>query len=191
MPVLSIGSAQTEPTSVFKVSYYSNANTAGYPDGTVRMSNVGTATTEAGDTVCAMIYVFDDTQLMVECCACQLAPDGLRTLSVNSDLTSNPINSKAQGSAPRGISPVNGVIKIISSYFTSPGYCDPRRPEPVAAIRAWATHIQGNAGSTAPSITEEQFEDAKPSANELKRLTWGCSVIILQDAGICTCGTGS
>src|SRR5215813_9108592 len=71
------------PADTLKVDYFSNANTAGAPDGTVRLTNPGTS----GGNIWAAIYVFDPEQELTECCECFLSPDGLRTLSVNADLT--------------------------------------------------------------------------------------------------------
>src|ERR1700686_5534348 len=71
-----------------KVDYFANANTAGAPDGTMRLDNPGTY---ASGNVCASIFVFDSSQELTECCSCLLTPDGLRTLSINGDLTSNPL----------------------------------------------------------------------------------------------------
>src|ERR1700683_2607783 len=79
--------ATTPPADTLKVDYFSNANTSGAPDATVRLTNPGTA---AGNT-CGSIFVFDENQELTECCSCLLTPDGLRTLSVNVDLTSHPL----------------------------------------------------------------------------------------------------
>lgn len=38
-----------------------------------------------------MIYVLDAYQVMTERCACAESPNGLRTLSVNKNLTNNPL----------------------------------------------------------------------------------------------------
>ena len=77
----------TPPADTLKVDYFANANTAGAPDGTVRLTNPGTA----GGNLCAAVFVFDQNQEMSECCSCFLSPDGLRTLSVNTDITGNPL----------------------------------------------------------------------------------------------------
>jgi hypothetical protein len=74
--------ATTPPADTLKVDYFSNANTSGAPDATVRLTNPGTA---AGN-MCASMFVFDENQELTECCSCLLTPDGLRTLSVNVDL---------------------------------------------------------------------------------------------------------
>jgi hypothetical protein len=168
------------PADTYKVNYYANANTAGAPDGTVEITNVGTENCTACDpsgNLCALIYVFSPDQELKECCGCSLSPDGLRTLSINTDLTSNSIN---------GVVPTTGVIKIISSIPTSTG-CNPAKPSPAAGIRAWSTHIQ-----TGPVVTETEFLDSTLSTTELNRLTKECSAIGLVGSGqgICSCGTG-
>src|SRR5579863_6888902 len=99
-------------TDLLKVNYFSNANTAGAPDGTVRISNPGSPTGE----LCAQVYVFDPYQEMSECCACLVTPDGLRTLSVNTDLTSNPLT---------GVTLQTGVVSIVSGIVPANGVCSP------------------------------------------------------------------
>src|SRR5271163_1573347 len=112
-----------------KVDYFANANTSGAPDGTVRIDSPGTA---AGN-VCASIYVFDPEQELSECCSCLLTPDGLRTLSVNTDLTSNPLT---------GVVLSTGVIKFVSTIPVA-GACPlPTAVNSEPALRAWTTHIQ-------------------------------------------------
>jgi len=158
------------PTDVLKVDYFSNANTAGAPDGTVRLTNPGTS----GGSLWAAIYVFDPNQELTECCECYLSPDGLRTLSVNSDLTSNPLT---------GVTLSTGLIKIVSTAGTNPA-----RLAPVAAIRSWATHIQNSNFA----VTETASSDATLSATEQNRLNVQCFAIELDGSGhgICSCGTG-
>lgn len=99
----------TPPADTLKVDYFANANTAGAPDGTVRLTNPGTA----GGNLCAAVFVFDQNQEMSECCSCFLSPDGLRTLSVNTDITGNPLT---------GVILNTGVIKIVSTGTTA-GTC--------------------------------------------------------------------
>ena len=76
-----------EPPDVLKVDYFSNANTGGAPDGTFRIRNAGAS----NGNLCAYIFVLDPEQEMTECCGCLQTPDGLGTLSVNVDLTGNPL----------------------------------------------------------------------------------------------------
>jgi hypothetical protein len=170
----------TPPADVLKVDYFANANTASAPDATVRITDPGTA----GGNICAYFAVFDPNQEMSECCGCLLTPDGLRTLSVNVDLTGNPLT---------GVTLTTGVIKMVS-VAPSPGNTCPLptqvkgTPALEPAIRAWATHIQ-NANF---AITETASQDATLSTAEEGRLAAECYAIVLDGSGkgICTCGTG-
>jgi len=165
-----MASTAAPPADTLKVDYFSNANTAGAPDGTVRLTNPGTS----GGNIWAAIYVFDPQQELTECCECFLSPDGLRTLSVNADLTSNPLT---------GVTLSTGLIKIVSTTGTNPA-----RLAPTPAIRSWATHIQ-NANF---AVTETASQDATLSAAEVGRLNIQCFAVQLDGSGhgICSCGTG-
>jgi len=165
----------TPPADTLKVEYFANANTAGAPDATVRMTNPGTAPAN----VCADIFVFDPNQELSECCSCFLSPDGLRTLSVNTDLTANPLT---------GVTLNTGVIKIVSAKLSN-GYCPlPTIINSTPALRAWATHIQDSTFA----ITETAAQDATLSSGEVGRLVQECQAINLDGSGhgICSCGTG-
>jgi hypothetical protein len=158
-----------------KVDYFSNANTAGAPDGTVRVTNPGTA---AGN-VCASIFVLDSFQELAECCSCLTTPDGLLTLSVNTDLTSNPLT---------GVILSTGVIKIVSTIPVGGACPIPSTVKPEPALRAWATHIQNGSFEE----TETASQDATLSAGEISRLASECHGVVLDGSkhGVCTCGTG-
>lgn len=168
-------SATTPPPDTLKVEYFANANTAGAPDATLRLTNPGTA----GGNLCAAVFVFDANQEMSECCSCFVSPDGLRTLSVNTDLTGNPLT---------GVTLNTGVVKIVSTGTTA-GACPlPTKFTPIAAVRAWGTHIQN--GSFA--ITETAAQDATLSSTEVGRLEAECTAIRTDGSGsgVCSCGTG-
>jgi hypothetical protein len=159
-----------------KVDYFANMNIDRGKDATLRITNPGTS----GGNLCANIYVFSPDQQLNECCSCFLSPDGLRTLSVTNDLTTNPLT---------GHIPTTGVIKIISS---SAGSCDAANVTPVAGLRAWATHLQIAGPGIAISVTEGESQDATLSAAELASVTSNCAFIQNQGSGsgICTCGRG-
>jgi hypothetical protein len=166
----------TPGPDTLKVDYFANANTAGAPDGTTRITNPGTA----GGSLCAAIFVFDPNQELSECCSCFVSPDGLRTLSVNTDLTGNPLT---------GVVLSTGVVKIVP-IPTRAGVCPayPTSLAPTASVRSWGTHIQ-NSNFT---ITETASQDATLSAAEVGRLQGQCFAIQLDGSGRgqCTCGTG-
>jgi hypothetical protein len=177
-----IASAQTTTLGaspdVFKVNYFSNNLPGVAPDATVRMDNPGLTY----GNLCAMIYVFDADQQLTECCGCVETHNGLRTLSVQKDLTSNPLT---------GVVSKTGVIKVVSaSVNNSP--CDPTaNVTPTANLRIWATHIQ-NAVAGAYPITEDTSSDSALGATELANLQAQCAFIGILGSGqgICSCGTG-
>jgi hypothetical protein len=103
--------------SDYFVTYYSNANTSGAPDGTLRIINDGDYATTASEgvengTLWAAIYVFDDSQEMRSCCACYITSDGLLSESVNKELTANEFTGRGQIA--------RGVIKVVSSASPDP-----------------------------------------------------------------------
>ena len=175
--LVTIGAGIASAQDVYKVNYFSN-NAAPAPDATVRIDNPGLTY----GNLCAMIYVFDADQQLTECCGCAETHNGLRTLSVRSNLTSNPLT---------GVVSRNGVIKIVSAAVNdSP--CDPTsNVSPKANLRAWVTHIQNAVGTTWP-ITETESSDSTLGATELANLQAQCAFVNILGSGqgICSCGTG-
>jgi hypothetical protein len=182
--------ARAQTTDVYTVDYYANANTAGAPDATVRVINPGTTSdperngTE-GDDECALIYVFDANQELSECCGCRLSANALLTLSVNKNLTNNPL---------LGTLLKTGVIKIVSSrgatdVDSSP--CDPTIIHPEPTLRAWAVHIQNKVGTVYP-ITEGESQAATLGVGEQADLAEDCTVLeeLGSGAGVCKCPPG-
>jgi hypothetical protein len=175
--LVTIGAGVASAQDVFKVNYFSN-NAAPAPDATVRIDNPGLTY----GNLCAMVYVFDADQQMTECCGCVETHNGLRTLSVRRDLTSNPLT---------GVVSSNGVIKIVSAAVNN-SPCDPTaNVKPTANLRAWVTHIQ-NAVGTAWPITETESSDSTLGATELANLQAQCDFVNILGSGhgICSCGTG-
>jgi hypothetical protein len=174
--VLGVASATAvaQDSSTYAVTYYSNANTAGAPDATVRVINDG----NTGGSLCAAFYVFDDSQEMQECCSCPVTADGLIAESVNRYLLANSLTSFVN---------VKGVIKVVSTNAPS-GPCDPTKGSPTAGIRGWATHIQR--ATSGYAITETELHDANLAASELAGLQQFCSfeIILGSGRGTCTCG---
>jgi hypothetical protein len=170
--------AQTTPgPDTFKVDYFSNANTTGAPDGTVKITNPGTS----GGNLCAAIFVFDANEELSECCSCPVSVNDLRTLSVDKDLTGNPLTGTVLNT---------GLIEVVSTA-TVGGLCPlptPGKVAPTASVRVWATHIQ-NSGWT---ITEQPSQDASFGSVEFTKLENFCYAVKLvgSNKGVCTCGTG-
>jgi len=103
--VLAIAGAASAdgPSTGFLTSYYDVASSTiptasgyggsggsgGVGDALVHIINPDHEATQQLGTQCAMIYVFDDIEEMQACCGCPVTPDGVRTLSVINNLTSN------------------------------------------------------------------------------------------------------
>jgi hypothetical protein len=175
--LIALGASAASAQDVFKVNYFSN-NAAPAPDATVRIDNPGLTY----GNLCAMIYVFDNDQQLTECCGCVETHNGLRTISVRNNLTSNPLT---------GVRSNNGVIKIVSAAVNN-SPCDPTaNVTPKANLRAWITHIQ-NAVGTAWPITETESSDSTLGATELANLQAQCNFVNILGSGhgICSCGTG-
>jgi hypothetical protein len=175
--LITLGSSVASAQDVFKINYFSN-NAAQAPDATVRIDNPGLTY----GNLCAMIYVFDADQQLTECCGCVETHNGLRTLSIRNNLTSNPLT---------GVRSTNGVIKIVSAAVNN-SPCDPTaNVKPTANLRAWVTHIQ-NAVGTAWPITETESSDSTLGATELANLQAQCDFVNILGSGhgICSCGTG-
>jgi hypothetical protein len=163
--------AQGDDSSYF-VTYFSNANTTGAPDATVRAVNDGD--TEAN--LYASIYVFDDSEELTECCSCLITPDGLLSESVNKNLTANPLT---------GIKPSRGVIKVISSSTESDISTHFAPNTPTAGIRAWATHVQKLTSGFA--VTETQFADSNLASSEKSLIEQLCYFDHQLSGQPCTC----
>jgi hypothetical protein len=156
--------------SIYFVTYYSNANTTGAPDETVRLINDG----DTGGNLWASFYVFDDSQELQECCSCEVTPDGVLSESVNTELTANSLTGKKN---------TRGVIKVISSS-TSPG--DPTNNTLKAGLRGWATHVQSLTKS-AYGVTETALADSNLVSSEQSLLQNLCSYAIQLGSGTGTC----
>ena len=172
------GSANVTVKPVLAVSYFSNAHTSGVADATVRLTNPGVT----GANLCAEIYVFDQSQQLSECCGCVVSPDGLRTLSVNTDLTGNPLT---------GATSTAGVVKIVSADASVNPSCNPTAIAAKASLVTWSTNIQKPSAS-AFAITETTFQLGALGDDELAALQNQCSFALTLGSGqgVCSCGTG-
>ena len=182
--------------SYYFVTYFSNANTSGAPDGTLRIINDGDQATSAPEgvengTLWAAIYVFDDSQEMRSCCACQITSDGLLSESVNKELTANEFTGRGEMT--------RGVLKVISSWSW-----DPTAPSPYTGLRGFMTHIQATS-TTFPApgagnpvnavekgpwfVTETALADSNLSGTEVWNLGTLCSygLTIGSGYGLCPC----
>ena len=170
--------------SVYFVSYFSNANTAGAPDATVRAINDGDQATTAFEGIengplWAAFYIFDDSEELQSCCACLVTSDGIVSESVNKQLTVNEITGRAERT--------RGVIKVVSSSTN-----DPTNPIATPGLRVWATHVQATTNLPTQKgpffVTETQAADANLGKIELSNLATSCSYGLTLGSGYGLCG---
>ena len=177
--VLAIGSTDAMgQDNVFALSYFSNANTRGAPDAVLRLVNDGTVSdaSPAGD-LCASVYVFDSAEELNECCSCRITPNGILSLSVNTNLTSDTVT---------GRTPTRGIVKVVSSSLSA-GSCSAAIMAPQAGIRGWITHVQQ--ANRSFSITEEELTDSTYGSLESADLAEDCMVLteLANSTGVCSC----
>ena len=186
--LLIAGAGVASAQDVYKVNYFdfNSPTLAGFPvpDATVHIDNPGLTY----GNLCAMIYVFAADQQLSECCGCVETHNGLRRLSVRTNLTSKPLT---------GVVPFSGVIKVVSSAFPASGVCDPTSVTPKPNLRVWATHIQpgtafGSFGGLIWPVTETESSDSTLGATELANLQAQCAFIAIlgSSQGVCGCGYG-
>jgi hypothetical protein len=186
MALMLTGSALAQnagDNSVYFVSYYSNANTAGAPDGVVRAINDGDQATTASEGIengplWATFYIFDDSEELQSCCACLVTSDGIVSESVNKQLTNNEFTGRAEIT--------RGVIKVVSSTTN-----DPTNPVAAPGLRVWGTHIQAttNIPEKGPFfVTETKFADSNLGKVELGNLAESCSFGLTLGSGYGLCG---
>jgi hypothetical protein len=172
------GSADVTIAPLALVNYFNYAAAASSgTDGTVQLANPGLA---PGD-VCAMVYVFDQSQELNECCGCSISDSGLRTLSVTNDLTANPLT----GTRPR-----IGEIKVVPSDPAQNPQCNPASLAPAGALAGWGANVQVTGGGV--QVTETPFAVVTLTTTEQTFLANMCSFVqkLGSGKGICSCGTG-
>lgn len=173
------GSANLTVMPLIAVNYFDRASAmkAG-TDSTIRLTNPDSTP----ESLCAMVYVFDQNQELNECCGCAVSDSGLRTFSLTLDLTANPLTGKK---------PPNGVIKVVPSDIVQNPLCDPSTLSPTGIILGWGSNVQLAPGGTF-QMTETKFEMAPLSDGESSSLAAQCSFAkqLGSGKGICSCGTG-
>ena len=175
--------AQADPFGYY-VGYYANnpGPASGAADQVVRIINTGTLgtplTSPVGD-ICANIYVFDNNQEMIACCAEQITPNELDSAAVGTQLTANPLTS---------VVPTAGVFKIITTAPVPAGGCNPTALSgELADASVFSTHLQVSGGRT---FVTETFNIGSPlSVAEANFLQQACSFTLYLGSGKGTCSS--
>jgi len=165
--------AEAQPSDdYFYTHFFDTSTSATY---SIRVLNAERVT----NPLCAMVYVFDSTQTLQECCGCPVRSDQLETFSL-ANLTGNSFS-------PPPVS--TGSVYVVSSAINhgtsaaANGGCDPTATlNPTPALRAWFSNdSQG---------VSDSFVNTTLDTQEQNRLPTVCasSVRIGTPAAICACG---
>lgn len=152
----------------FQIRYMSNLDKG---DSVIDLSNSGVTTTVAGSTsdICANVYTFAPDEQEISCCACLVTPNGLNSLSVQSDLVQTGLTSAM---------PASVVVKLVATVPVG-GSCNPGAPGATAfGLEAWGTTI--HALPTTPvsyQLAEGQFLAVSLATAELNRDVTECQFI--------------
>ena len=169
LAALAFASVAFAQDGAFQVKYASNLNIG---DSVFNITNDGAS----GGNICANVYTFSPDEQLISCCSCVVTPNGLVSLSANSDLVSNTLTPAH---------PTSIVVKIISSS----GACNPSSVTTLASgLLAWGTTL--HAAPTTPvtyQVTETAFSNAGLSASELARVTSFCGFIQANGSGFGIC----
>ena len=190
------------------VDYYSNNINPLTADQVIRAINTGsfgTPLTSIGQNgaapgtgdICENVYVFDNNQEMIACCACRLTPDELSSAAVGAQLTNHALT---------GTAPVAGVVKLVFTLPQTTNGPTGCRAETAtlggnladASAAVWGTHLQAEPPSSpgALFVTETAKIPDLLSAAESAFLPNACSFVRYLGSGTpgtcsCTAGLGS
>jgi hypothetical protein len=181
--------------SPFQIRYASNLTVG---DSVINITNTGANGASrygpgfgaTSGNLCVNVYAFSPDEQLISCCSCLVTPNGLVSLSVNSDLISNPLT---------GIRPNSLVVKLVStgtgpdfagsSCTNSAGLAGTVTSPVASGMLAWGTTIHATVTPAAGvfTMTETPFTAAVLSDAELASITNRCAFIIgdASPFGIC------
>ncbi len=128
--------------SPYQVSFAANLNQG---DSRVNLSNSGAIggflpNTLGSGNICVNVYTFDAQEEEIACCACLVTPNGLNSLSAQSDLISNPLTPAI---------PTSIIVKLVSTVPAgAPGtgaltVCNPATVAPLRnGLLAWGSTLE-------------------------------------------------
>src|SRR4051794_33457408 len=163
MSVAAFGQAADTP---FQIGFAANLNVG---DSVINITNSGASSTVAAPTqngnLCANVYTFSPDEQLISCCACNVTPNALVSLSARNDLISNTLTPAV---------PTSIVTKIL--FSTGSPTCNASTVGTGANVLAtgglaWFNTISANPGSPVTYTTSRTaFSDATLSAAELVRI---------------------
>lgn len=161
----------TPAPDVFQIRYAANLNAG---DSYVDITNSGAS----GGNICANVFTFDQEEELISCCACNVTPNALQSLSVLNSLVGNPLTPAV---------PAAVVIKLVASN----GTCDAAvvtQNSLAPGLLAWGTSLHAEATSPITyGLTETPFSLANLSSAELAHITSTCGFIQSHGSGFGIC----
>jgi uncharacterized repeat protein (TIGR01451 family) len=179
------------PADAYQVHYAANLN---FGDSFINFTNTGASSGDAGlggaqnGNICVNVYTYSPDEQLVSCCSCAVTPNGLNSLSVVNDLTSNTLTP---------IRPSSVVTKLLASSGTG-GVCNAATVSrdginPLASgLEAWRSTLHAlpaTAGTPAGTfgVTETPFRSVSLTDAELTRMTQLCAFIRANGSGYGIC----
>lgn len=176
--------------SPFQVRYASNLNVG---DSVIELTNTGANGASlfgpgvgAVGNICVNVYAFSPDEQLISCCSCLVTPDGLVSLSVVNDLTSNTLT---------GVRPTSVVVKLISTIAGAGGSgtnCSNSAaavstPILAAGLAAFGTTIHANVPAAKYDTTVTPFTPSTLSDGEIASVANRCTNIIGNGSGFGIC----
>jgi len=148
----------------FQIRYVSNLNVG---DSIINITNDG-EDLNIGVTgnICVGVYSFDASEELLSCCACQVTPDGLVSISAQAINATN-----LTPEVPTAL-----VIKLVAWYPYGESWCNAAEPGSVGGgLQAWATTLHALPSTPVTyGVTETAFSPATLSVTELEHITQFC-----------------
>ncbi len=164
------------PADAFQVRYAANLNVG---DSVINITNAGTQNVAGALTnICVNVYAFSPDEQLISCCACNVTPNALVSLSARGDLISNTLTP----AVPNSI-----VVKLLAS---AGGGCNAAAVAPAnlaAGMVAWGTTLHATPVTGTYALTETAFSPAGISTAELARITSFCGFIQANGSGYGIC----
>lgn len=164
----------------FRVGFFSNV--IFNPAHVINITNTGAQNTLGGalTNLCVNVYVFAPDEQMLACCACNVTPNALVSLSVRDDL----IITTLTPAVPNSI-----VVKLLASYGAACNAATVTPSRYAAGLAAWGTtlHAVPAPGGAQYRATETPLKPAALSPAELSRITAFCGFIQMNGSGYGIC----
>ncbi len=186
-----LGHAQTgiSNTGAYQVHYVTHIQSGG--DSFIDITNDGQSANPGNGNVagtngslCVGVYFFDPNEELQACCACEVTPNGLISLSVRANNINNLTSEFPDSEVVKLLAWSATSTSTATGTLFSPGspinptpgasVCNAANPGTLAAgMHAWGTHL--HSATPGPfAVTETEFSRALLSTFEYNRLTSFC-----------------